>query len=315
MSPEGAVLLTANDAWWGAKPVTKRITVWPRGVDVQDRINNGTFHVVDVATGSSGTLTTPDDYQRSEIPSGGIEQLIFAPQGVLATPEVRRAVAHCIPRDVIAANAAVPIANSRLNTVTDDAYSILETGPLSDQYNLANPDAARAGLQGASITMRLGYQSPNPRLAAAVAAITQSCAAAGITVVDVTADRVGPQTLRDGQIDALLSSTGGAAGSGSAGSSAMDDYTLHAGNGNNLSGYNNPQVDGIIAALAVTADPKEQARLLGDAAPLLWEDMPTLPLYRQQRTVISAKKMFGVAANPTKWGAGWNMDRWRLEPQ
>jgi peptide/nickel transport system substrate-binding protein len=313
--PEGAVVLTANDAWWGAKPVTKRITVWPRGVDVQDRINNGTFHVVDVATGSSGALTVPDGYQRSEIPSAGIEQLIFAAQGVLATPEARRAVAHCVPRDVIAANAAVPIANSRLNTVTDDAYSVLETGPLSDQYNLANADAARAELQGGAITMRLGYQSPNPRLAAAVAAITQSCAAAGVTVVDVTADAVGPQTLRDGQIDALLSSVGGAAGSGSTGSAAMDDYTLRAGNGNNLSGYNNPQVDGIIAALAVTTDPKEQARLLGDAAPMLWEDMPTLPLYRQQRTVISAKKMFGVENNPTKWGAGWNMDRWRLEPQ
>jgi peptide/nickel transport system substrate-binding protein len=42
--------------------------------------------------------------------------------------------------------------------------------------------------------------------------------------------------------------------------------------------------------------------------------MPTLPLYRQQRTLIWSKKMFAVEANPTKWGAGWNMDRWRLEP-
>ena len=64
-------MLTANDRWWGAKPITKRITVWPRGVDVQDRLNNGSFQVVDVATGSSGTLTTPDDYQRVEIPVRG----------------------------------------------------------------------------------------------------------------------------------------------------------------------------------------------------------------------------------------------------
>jgi peptide/nickel transport system substrate-binding protein len=314
VTPEGAVVLVANDKWWGTKPVTKRITVWPTGVDVQDRINNGTFQVVDIATGSSGTLTAPDEYQRSEIPSGGIEQLIFAPKGPLATPEARRAVAHCIPRDAIAANAGVPIAQTRINTVSDDAYSILETGPLAEQYNVANPDAARGALQTDGLTVRLGYESPNPRLASAVAAITQSCAAAGITVVDVTAEGVGPQALRDGQIDALLSSIGGASGSGSTGSTAMDAYILHAGNGNNLSGYNNPQVNGIIAALAVTMDPKEQARLLGDAAPMLWEEMPTLPLYRQQRTVISAKKMFGVQANPTKWGAGWNMDRWRLEP-
>ena len=310
----GAVVLTANDRWWGAKPVTKRVKVWPRGVDVQDRINNGTFQVVDVATGSSGTLTTPDEYQRTEIPSGGIEQLIFAPQGPVSTPGARRAVASCIPRDVIAANAAMPIANTRLNPVNDDAYSPLESGPLSDQYNVANPDAARMALQGQPLTVRIGYQAPNPRLAAAIAAITQACAPAGITIVDVTSEGTGPQALWDGQIDALLSSTGGAAGSGSTGSSAMDAYALHSGNGNNLSGYANPQIDGIIAALAVTTDPKEQARLIGDAAPMLWTDVPTLPLYRQQRTVIASKKIFAVQANPTKWGAGWNMDRWRLEP-
>lgn len=310
----GAVVLTANDRWWGAEPVTKRITVWPRGVDVQDRINNGSFHVVDVATGSLGTLTTPDEYQRTDIASGGIEQLIFAAQGPLAATEARLAVASCTPRDLLAANAAMPIANARLNPVSDDAYSALESGPLSDQYNVANPEAALMALQGQPLTVRIGYQSPNPRLAAAMAAITQACEPAGITVIGMTAEGTGPQALRDGQIDALLSSTGGAAGSGSTGSSAMDAYALYNGNGNNLSGYANPQVDGIIAALAVTTDPKEQARLIGDAAPMLWTDMPTLPLYRQQRTLIWSKKMFAVEANPTKWGAGWNMDRWRLEP-
>jgi len=311
---EGAVVLAANDRWWGAKPVTKRIVVWPRGVDVQDRMNNGSFQVVDVATGSSGTLTTPDDYQRSEIPSGGIEQLIFGARGALSTPEARRAVSLCTPRDVIARNAEMPIANARLNPATDDAYSALEMGPLSDQYNVANPDAARAAINGVPLTVRIGYQAPNPRLAATIGAITNACQAAGITVVDVTTESTGPLTLRDGQIDALLASTGGAAGSGSSGSSAIDAYTLFAGNGNNLPGYSNPQIDGIISALAVTTDPKEQARLLGDAAPMLWTDIPTLPLYRQQRTVLASKKMFAVEANPTKWGAGWNMDRWRLAP-
>ena len=93
----------------------------------------------------------------------------------------------------------------------------------------------------------------------------------------------------------------------------MDAYALHTGNGNNLPGYSNPQIDGIIAALAITTDPKEQARLLGDSSPILWGDMPTLPLYRQQRTVIASKKMYAVEGNPTKWGAGWNMDRWVFE--
>ena len=312
--PDGAVVLIANDKWWGTKPVTKRVTVWPHGVDVQDKVNTGAFHVVDVATGSAGTLTAPDDYQLTEIPSGGIEQLIFASQGALATVPVRRALALCTPRDLIAQNAEMPIANSRLNPASDNAYSAAESAAEAGQFAVANPDGAKASLNGVPLTVRIGYQAPNPRLAAAIAAITKSCAAAGITVEGVTAGSVSPQTLRDGQIDALLASTGGATGSGSTGSSALDAYALYTGNGNNLPAYSNPQIDGIISTLVLTADPKEQVRLLSDASPILWADVPTLPLYRQQRTVVSSKKMFGVLANPTKWGVGWNMDRWMLKP-
>ena len=311
---EGAVVLVANDRWWGAAPISKRVTVWPSGVDVQDRVNNGTFDVIDVATGSSGTLTIPDGYQRTEIASGGIEQLIFAPQGPLSTPPARRAVALCTPRDVIARNAGVPIANARLNPVSDDAYSATESVAEAGQFGVANPDAARAAIEGQLLTVRIGYQGPNPRLAATIAAITNSCAAAGITVEAVTTEDIGPKSLREGQIDALLASTGGATGSGSTGSSAMDAYTLHTGNGNNLPRYSNPQIDGIIAALAVIIDPKERTRLLADASPMLWGDIPTLPLYRQQRTVLASKKIFAVTTNPTKWGTGWNMDRWELQP-
>jgi peptide/nickel transport system substrate-binding protein len=92
----------------------------------------------------------------------------------------------------------------------------------------------------------------------------------------------------------------------------MDAYELHSGNGNNLSRYANERIDGIIATMAVTSDPKELARLLGEGGSILWADMPTLPLYRQQRTVLTSKKMYAVSSNPTRWGAGWNMDRWVL---
>src|SRR6476646_285855 len=123
---DGSVVLVANDKWWGAKPVTNKITVWPRGADIQDKVNQGAYDVVDVATGSSGTLNLPDDYVRTDSPSAGIEQLIFAPQGPLAAPPARRALALCTPRDVIAKNASVPIANSRLNPASEDAFGAAE---------------------------------------------------------------------------------------------------------------------------------------------------------------------------------------------
>lgn len=312
VNKDGSVVLVANDKWWGAKPVTDKITVWPRVADIQDKVNRRGYDVVDVATGSFGTLNVPDDYTRTDAPSAGIEQLIFAPQGPLAAPPARRAVALCTPRDVIAKNAQLPIANARLDPATEDAFGAAEGAVEAGQYAVANPDAARAAANNQPLTVRIGYQSPNARLAATVGAIAKACAPAGITVQDVASDTVGPSSLRDNKIDVLIASTGGATGSGSSGSSAMDAYDLHTGNGNNLSGYSNERVDGIIASMAVTSDPKDLSRLLGDGGTILWGDMPTLPLYRQQRTLLTSKKMNAVSSNPTRWGAGWNMDRWVL---
>ncbi|OBJ54512.1 ABC transporter substrate-binding protein [Mycobacterium sp. 1423905.2] len=308
----GGVVLVANDRWWGAKAITKRVTVWPQAVDIQDRINNRNVDVVDVAAGSSGTLTTPDNYERSDYASAGIQQLIFAPRGELAQARARRAVALCTPRDTIAKDAGVAIANSRLSPATEDAVAAADGSAEAAQFARADPVAARTAMGGAPLTVRVGYRGPNARLAATVGAIAKACGPAGITVTDVSLDTPGPQALRDGKIDALLASTGGATGSGSTGSSSLDAYDLHSGNGNNLSGYSNPQVDGIIGALAVSADAAERVRLLAEGSPVLWGDMPTLPLYRQQRTLLMSKKMYAVSRNPTRWGAGWNMDRWAL---
>jgi peptide/nickel transport system substrate-binding protein len=308
----GGVVLVANDRWWGAKPMTKRITVWPQKVDIQDRVNDKSADVVDVAAGSSGALATPDNYRRTDAPSDGIEQLIFAPRGPLAAVPARRALASCTPRDVIARDAAAPIANARLHTTADDAIGQAENVAEAGQFIKSNPEAARAALGGKPLTVRIGYRGPNARLAAIVGVIARACGPAGITVTDVTSDSVGPQALKDGKVDVLLASTGGATGSGSTGSWAMDAYDLHTGNGNNLSGYTNGQIDGIIGSLAVSADPADLVRLLAESAPVLWADMPTLPLYRQQRTLLASKKMYAVGPNPSRWGAGWNMDRWVL---
>jgi peptide/nickel transport system substrate-binding protein len=310
---DGSVALVANDRWWGAKPLTKRITVWPRGIDVQDHVKKGNVDVVDIAAGSSGNLNIPDNYERSDVPSAGIEQMIFSGQGVLAAQPARRALALCTPRDLIAKSVEQPIANARLNPANDDAFGAAESNADAGQFTASNPDAARAALGGAPLTVRIGYQSPNARLADLVATIARACAPAGVTVQEVASETTGPLTLKGGQIDVLLASTGGATGSGSTGSSAFDAYDLRGGNGNNLAGYANPQVDGIIDTLAVTSDPKAVSRLLADGAGVLWNDLPTLPLFRQQRTLVTSKKMNGVADNPTRWGAGWNMDRWVLE--
>ena len=196
--------------------------------------------------------------------------------------------------------------------MADDSLSVIESASAEGQFGAADVDGARSALGGQPLTVRIGYLGPDARLAAVVGQIATSCAGAGITVQDAGAPTVGPQSLRNNDIDVLLAATGGAAGSGSSGSSAIDAYSLHSGNGNNLAGYANDRVDGVIGALAVTTDPKDQSRLVSEGSSLLWADMPTLPLYRQQRTLLTSKKLSAVSANPTRWGAGWNMDRWTV---
>ena len=94
--------------------------------------------------------------------------------------------------------------------------------------------------------MRIGYQTPNARLAATVGAIAKACAPAGITVQDVAGGQRRPTDAaqqRDRRPDRQHRRRGGQRITGS---SAMDAYGLHAGNGNNLPRYANEPVDGII---------------------------------------------------------------------
>jgi peptide/nickel transport system substrate-binding protein len=309
---DGSIVLVANDKWWGAKPQINKVTVWPYGAGTADRIKSGKAEVADISAGSVDKLEAPGGLTSVDYPSAGIEQLIFGAQGPLADPDVRRALALCTPRDAIAAGVRLPVANARLSPVADDSLSVIESASANGQFGAADVDGARSALDGQPLTVRIGYLGPDARLAAVVGQIATSCAGAGITVQDAAAPTVGPQSLRNNDIDVLLAGTGGAAGSGSSGSSTIDAYSLHSGDGNNLSGYANERVDGVISALTVTTDPKDQSRLLGEGSPLLWADVPTLPLYRQQRTLLTSKKLSAVSTNPTRWGAGWNMDRWTV---
>lgn len=308
---DGSVVLVANDRWWGLKPVTNQITVWPRAAEIQDRLDAGTVDVIDVPAGSSGTLTVPDGYTQLKSASAGIQQLIFAPVGVLSVIPARRALALCTPRDEIARDAETPVSNARLDAATDDALAAMENVPEAAPFGGSDPAAARASIGGQPLPVRIGYRTPNARLAAVVGDIAKACQPAGITVEDAAGDDIGPQSLSEGRIDALLAGTGGSTGGGSTGSSVFDAYQFHSANGNNLPRYINPKIDGIVAALAVSSDPKEQSRLLHDGAVALWTDMPTLPLYRLQRLLITSPKMSAVTPNPTRWSAGWNMDRWQ----
>ncbi|NKZ74338.1 hypothetical protein GS934_07030 [Rhodococcus hoagii] len=61
--------------------------------------------------------------------------------------------------------------------------------------------------------------------------------------------------------------------------------------------------------LAVDASLAARMSLLGEAEAILWNEMPTIPLFDQPRTIAHSKGMHAVVPNPTRSGSGWNMDR------
>ena len=254
-----------------------RIAVWPRGstcgTDQRRHVQRRRHR-----DGVVGTLTTPDGYTRTDYPSAGSSSS-SSPRGPRGAAGAPGAVALCTPRDVIARNAEVPVSDARLNPAADNSFARPRWWPRP-----AAPCPTRRGAPrwpGAA-SVRIGYQTrtrgwPPPSARSPKAARRHHGVRCRLRTPSVRR-RCGISI-----IDVLLASTGGATGSGSTGSSALDAYSLFTGNGNNLPNYGNGQIDGIISAPAVTVDPCRRPGVAA-SAPVLWADVPT----RCRSTVNSA---------------------------
>ncbi|MDJ0395495.1 ABC transporter substrate-binding protein [Rhodococcus sp. G-MC3] len=318
---DGGLVLVANDKWWGIPPETERVVIWPKGTDLAARADAGDLDIVDQGVG--GTL--PDAFTATNFPSHGVEQLTFATSGSLSSSAARRAVALCTAREQLFEQyghqgydrpngIGADVVDSRLVQPNALIYGPV-AGTASGRYRQADTPAAQAALKDASlgaVTVRIGYLAPDPRRASIVADIAAACSPAGITITDASSEDFGPEALRAGAVDAVLASTGSASGPSGAASDAAARYSLHSGIGSNVGGYANGRIDAIVDQLAVETSDATALSIATEGENILWNDMPSLPLFNQPRSLAVADGMSNVVANPTTSGAGWNMDRWIL---
>ncbi|MCJ0892705.1 ABC transporter substrate-binding protein [Rhodococcus sp. ARC_M5] len=322
---EDGLVLVANDAWWGIPPETERVVVWPKGADLAAKSTDGSLDVVDHGAGAVD-LGAAEGFTTTEEPSRGVEQLTFATQGVLAEASARRAVAACIPRsdlfdtlghpgfDAASAGLGSGVVDSRLVQPDTLEYPSVATA-VGDRYQRSDLDQASRELDAAgesALTVRVGYRGPDARRAQVVSRMAADCAAAGITVQDVSSPDFTPSALRAGAVDAVLGSSGSLPGPSGSAAAVTARYSLRTGIGLNVGGYSNGRIDSIVDQLAVTDDPERVLALATEGENILWNDMPSLPLYNEPRTTVVSDGMQDVVPNPTAAGAGWNMDRWVL---
>ncbi|QCQ90891.1 ABC transporter substrate-binding protein [Rhodococcus sp. SGAir0479] len=321
---DGGLVLVENDRWWGNKPATSRIVVWPKGSDVQSQLADGDVEVVDIGSGSMAGLDL-GGFEVVDEPSRSVEQLVLGTRGVFASADARRAFALCLPRQALYDQLGHPgfdrtdglgsgVVDSRI-TAPDTLFhpsAVAAEGGIYTDPDIPGAKAAREDAGESSMTVRVGYLAPDDRRARTVREIAASCEAAGITVEDAGSPDFRPGALGAGDVDAVLAGT--AAAAGAAGSSVPTDasFALRSGNGDNAGGFSNRRYDEIVDQLAVDGSLAGRMSLSGEAEAILWDEMPSVPLFDQPRTTAHSSGMHGVVPNPTRSGAGWNMDRWIL---
>ncbi|ALG84720.1 ABC transporter substrate-binding protein [Gordonia phthalatica] len=319
---DGGLKLLANDKWWGAAPTSDEITVWPRGTNGESALDGSRATVIDtgelaladkLSGAESATVPTDRTTEREPAPLA-VTQLVFASKGIGADRTIRRALASCMPRDVLARRFGA-------NGVTWNLRSASPADPLGPslnvQYGRRYPRtdlarakrllADRADAKKTPPTVRIGYLAKSTENAAIVKTIGDSCRPAGLTVEDASS----PESTVAGlgvEFDAVLMSDGSFAASSTA-SGFPEVFSLASGDPLNLSGFGSKQVTDAIGELAGTVSDSARLPLLRTIETAAWDELPTIPLFGTVRARES-NKVTGVVPGLGSSGTGWNMDRW-----
>lgn len=322
-SDSDGLVLVKNEKWWGNQARTPRIVVWPKNTDLAKKVSDREVGVVDIGAGSVKDLNL-DGFSVEQVPGRGAEQLVLSTAGMFGSAAARRAFALCVPRQALFDKFGHPgfdnesgLGSGPLNSRTvqsDSVYYPAVTRP-ADKYRTGDPAAAQQALTAAGVanpTVRVGYRAPDDRRAQTVAAIAEACRAAGVTVIDAGAPDFVPSQLGEGKVDAVLGSTAAAPGPAGSLPGIEAAAALRTGEGLNFGRFGNGRYDAITDQLAADDNSATVLGLDSEAENLLWNEMPSIPLFNTPRTIAFGDGMEDGIVNPAKAGAGWNMDRWVL---
>ncbi len=82
------------------------------------------------------------------------------------------------------------------------------------------------------------------------------------------------------------------------------------GSGSNAGAYSNEQVDALAEEALRTVDADERNDILNQIDAILWEDLPTIPLYQLPSFLAWSDDYTGLDDNPTTAGFTWNTEEW-----
>lgn len=289
---EGQILMERNENYWGAPASIERISVWPRGSDLDKLKDDGDLQIAEVSSMEDlGWLDRNDPNNSFDIiDEQGVltEHLKLATGGLFYDSANRRAFAACIDQTKVA-SASAEVSGTEVSPIT--TRILRHSDPIAqrvaDVASRQLPPRPNDAAVLAGQTVRIGYAGPDSRKAKMVEAIKSSCEPIGITIVDASeeASSVGDlsrtsvtewgyEIYKEGTIDAYLG--------------AVD-----------------PLYDfGTVAPQSTNGEEIRAAERQS------WVDLFTIPLATQPRIFVVDRNVGNIIPNSDLTGIGWNLDRW-----
>jgi peptide/nickel transport system substrate-binding protein len=314
-----SITLTANPEWWGTPAKSKNVVIRFIAQEQQAQaLANGEIQIAEPQPNPDVVQQLEGLGDQVEVLQGDeytFEHLDYNFAGAFADPELRRAFALCVPRQLIVDNLIKPVnpsakvMNSRYAFPFSPEYEDVVSASYDGRFDEANVAEAKSVVDGkgaAGTVVRIGYQTPNQRRTNQVDLIRSSCNQAGFDVQDAGQEDFFGNGLAAGNFDVALFAW---AGSPLVTSSSSTYIT---GGGNNNGKYSNPEVDSLIDELNVTPDPDAQTKLLGQVEKFLWDDLATIPLFAFPGVVAYSTAIEGVKFQPSQTQVEWNMQEWSV---
>ncbi len=281
---QGEITLKANKEYFGDKPATDTVVVWPNTADAKALKDSGNLRVVDAAEAKPEWLPAADQaspYEVEPVVGGLTDTLALSQSGVFQESWAREAFASCIDHGRLAKvssqQSGVEVPPVYLRTLRHSDPVATHLGQFAKERR-GQDMAKAANLSG--YTVKIGYLGPDERYSAMVEEIKKMCEPAGITVEDQSAEYMSQHYLE------------------------MDPVTW------------TPTIDaflGPVDPMTEYSTPDSNIKRLQEikeAEEKLWEDVPSIPLAAQPRVFIVDRSVKGVVPYTGAAGIGWNMDRW-----
>jgi peptide/nickel transport system substrate-binding protein len=321
-----SITLTPNPQWWGHPPRVATFVVRFIPQDQQvDALRSGQVQVIDPAPTTELLAQLPENGPGS---TGGSqlkvtmhdsftwEHLDYNFDTQFKSKDLRRAFAKCVPRQQILDNLIKPqnanakILQSRFVLpfqAGSDTFTDLG-GQAYDAVDLAGAKKILQAKHKTGMTVRIAYQTPNPRRKAEVALIRDFCDQAGFHVVDAGSNTFFSSELEKGEFDvALFAWTNSPL--------ITQSYATYMTNGaQNKGDYSNPEVDLLLKQLYSELSPDNQQRIMQRLDTTLWADLATEPLFAFPALVATASDVQGVTYNPSSFDITYNANDWTRTP-